>query len=211
MCTTLVESLSNLHKLEILDIGVVGGGLDLMREGWVPPRHLHKLRVRENLFQALPTWINPSSLPLLSYLEISVSKVRSKDIQLIGLLRALRYLRLWGDGNFSGEHVLEKSVVTIDAFPRATDCNFCGIVAVPSIFPRGAAPRLKRLVVCLPAKWIARGDFDLSMGHLPSLKRVSVDLSCKEASDEEVAKAHAALRAAAGDHPNRLRIKIRKY
>jgi hypothetical protein len=33
----LVESLNNLHKLEIIYIYAAGGHVDLMSEGWAPP------------------------------------------------------------------------------------------------------------------------------------------------------------------------------
>lgn len=210
-CTTLVESLSNLHKLEILDIRVEFGRVDLMQESWVPSRQLRRLWISGYPFRTLPAWINPSALPLLSFLSIKVSKVQSEAIQLLGMLRALRYLFLWVDGNLSGEDVVvEMSVVTADAFPRATNCSFYGIAVVPSIFPRGAAPRLQALEFGFPATWMARGDLDLSMGHLPSLNFASVRLLCKEASDEEVDEADAALRAAAAGHPNRPLINIHK-
>ncbi|XP_044345965.1 disease resistance protein RGA5 [Triticum aestivum] len=173
---TLAKSLSNLHKLEVLQNYVKGGCVDLMREGWVPSPEIHRLRIIGCSLQTLSAWINPSSsLPLLSYLAITVSEVRSEDTQLLGMLRALRYLDLRVEGNFSGEnHVVEIMSVVTNAFPCATECYFVGIVSAPSIFPQGAAPRLKELCFDFPAMWIGRADYNLSMGHLPSLEAVYV-------------------------------------
>lgn len=96
---------------------------------------------------------------------------------------------------------LERSVVTADAFPCATKCHFFGVEAVPCIFPRGAAPRLKHLRFAFPAIWMARRDFDFGMGHLPSLETVHVDIYSGGSSYAMVEGAEAALRAAAADHP----------
>ncbi|KAF7034022.1 hypothetical protein CFC21_045079 [Triticum aestivum] len=217
---TLVESLNNLHKLQVLDIaGHKGRHLNLMHEGLVPSQQLRKVLITGCSAWTLPAWINPSSLPLLSYLEITVSEVRPEDILLLGTLPALRYLDLSDDGYWSQHESvkwdqrvteMEKSVVTADAFPCVEKCYFRGIAIVPSIFPRGAAPRLKELKFSFPARWIGRGDNDLSMGHLPSLEKVQVTVWFREASDKVVEEADAALRAAAEDHPNRLVIEIYK-
>lgn len=101
----LVESLSNLHRIQNLDICADGGRhVDVMCEGWVPPPQLHRLQFQGTTcaFQTLPTWINPSMLPLLSYLEIWVEEVQPDDIRLLGLLPALRSLSLMRNTIFSG-------------------------------------------------------------------------------------------------------------
>ncbi|KAM3336650.1 hypothetical protein ACQJBY_030585 [Aegilops geniculata] len=214
---TLVESLSNLHKLQALDIrGDKDGHVNLLHEGWVPSQQLRRVFIDHCSLCTLPAWINPSSLPHLSSLAITVSKVRPEDIPLLGMFTALSCLNLTVGGYWLPRELLvvvpemEKSVVTADAFPCAVACYFHVIAIVPSIFPRGAAPRLKYLKFHFPAGWIGRGDIDLSMGHLPSLEKVWVALLRREASDEVVKEAEAALRAAAEDHPNRPVIKISK-
>ncbi|VAH72015.1 unnamed protein product [Triticum turgidum subsp. durum] len=208
---TLVESLSNLHRIQNLDICADGGRhVDLMREGWVPPPQLHRLQFQGTTcsFQTLPTWINPSTLPLLSYLEIWVEEVRPDDILLLGLLPALRSLSLVRSTTFSGGAAVEMSVVAADAFPCATECRFIGVAAVPSIFPQGAMPRVKLLRFGFPAVWISRGDFDFGMGHLPSLKYVQVELLCEKATDVELEEADAAVRAAVEEHPNGVHLNL---
>ncbi|KAK1669728.1 hypothetical protein QYE76_057887 [Lolium multiflorum] len=204
MCKAMVESLNNLRKLEVLDIYIKGGHVDLVREGWVPPPQLRKLSFNTPYcqFLTLPGWINPCSLHILSYLKISLDEVRSEDIQIIGMLPALRYLVLWVDDSVLEKDMVEIFVVTPDSFPCVTECHFNYIPAVPSIFPQGAAPRLKHLEFTFPAMWISRGDIDLDMRHLPSLENVDVVLSKYGATDVEVKEANAALRGAAADHPN---------
>nr|UBY06854.1 NBS-LRR disease resistance protein [Dasypyrum villosum] len=194
----LEESISNMYKLESLDVFVFRGRINCPSEDWVPPPQLRRLALRSSLnwFKTLPSWINPSSLPLLSYLNITVFEVRPEDIQLLGMLPALCVLSVMDYSQCQGEDVVEMPVLSAGAlFPCATKCCFRDIGAVPSMFPPGAAPRLKDLSFSFPTKWISRENTDLGMRHLPSLQRVTVDFI------EEEAK--AALRAAAEDHPNR--------
>uniref|UniRef100_A0ACD5XVT8 Uncharacterized protein n=1 Tax=Avena sativa TaxID=4498 RepID=A0ACD5XVT8_AVESA len=205
MCKAFVESINNLHKLEMLDIGVDGSRVDLMHVAWVPHLQLRKLRFRSPRysFLTLPSWINPSSLPVLPWLQILLYEVKPEDMQIIGMLPALRYLMLEADAMKSREGVVEMSMVTPDSFPCVTECYLRYIHMVPSMFPRGAAPRLERLYFAFQAQCISRLNFDLSMGHLPSLMAVNVELLTAEATNTEVMEAKAALRAVADEHPNR--------
>lgn len=194
----LVESVRKLHKVKSLEIHIM--------RAWVPP-HLcmpHFGEVAPFNFKTLPSWINPLSFPLLSYLYLFVNEVQQEDLRLLGMLPALRYISLTvGAGViFSGEHVVEISSFTADAFPCAIECYFFGVAAVPSVFPQGAAPKLKRLRFSFPAIWIACGGFNMGMRHMPSLEKVEVHISRRGASTALVKKAEAALRAAADDHPN---------
>ncbi|KAM3335640.1 hypothetical protein ACQJBY_029874 [Aegilops geniculata] len=202
----LMRSLSNLSKLDSLDIYVRGGEINFLSEDWVPPLQLRRLAfsLPSSWLKTLPSWINPSSLSLLTYLHIKVVKVSSEAIQLIGMLPALCVLEIMDISKFYEERVVEMSALSsVALFPCATECHFLCIGAVPSMFPRGAAPRLKHLGFTFSAKWIARENIDLCMRHLPSLERVEVKVIKEEASDREVYEAKAALRAAAEDHPNR--------
>lgn len=138
----------------------------------MPPLQLHTLVFlsSSSWFETLPSWIDPSSFSRLSYLEITVAKVRSEDIQLLGILPALCVLWVVDYSQSQGEDVVEMPVLSSGAlFPCATKCYFLSIGAVPSMFPLGAAPRLKHLWFSFPAKWISRENIDLGMRHLPSL------------------------------------------
>ncbi|XBI32179.1 hypothetical protein VPH35_055660 [Triticum aestivum] len=91
----LMGSLSNLYKLDSLDIYVRAGEINFLSEDWVPPLQLRRLAfsLPSSWFKILPSWINPSSLSLLAYLHIKVVKVSSEAIQLIGILPALLFSR----------------------------------------------------------------------------------------------------------------------
>nr|UBY06938.1 NBS-LRR disease resistance protein [Dasypyrum villosum] len=200
----LEQSISNIHKLDYLDVYVNRGLINCLSKDWVPPPQLRRLvfRSMSSWFETLPSWINPSSLPLLSYLNITVFKVRSEDIQLLGMLPALCVLRVMDYSQFQGEDVVEMPVLSCGAlFPCAIEYYFYGIGVLPSMFPPGAAPRLKHLRFSFRAKWISHENIDLGMRHLPSLQQVSVDIIQKGASEREVDEAKAALREAAEDHP----------
>nr|UBY07338.1 NBS-LRR disease resistance protein [Dasypyrum villosum] len=202
----LEQSISNIYKLDCLDVYVDDGLISRLSKDWVPPPQLRGLAFPSvrSWFETLPSWINPSSLPLLSYLDITLFKVRSEDIQLLGILPVLCVLRVMDYSQFQGEDVVEMTVLSAGViFPCATECYFYDIGAVPSMFPLGAAPRLKHLRFSFPAKWISRENIALGMRHLPSLQKVVVKVIKKGASEREVDEAKAALRAAAEDHPNR--------
>ncbi|XP_044978356.1 disease resistance protein RGA5-like [Hordeum vulgare subsp. vulgare] len=208
----LEESIGHMDKLNSLSVYVDRGLINVPSEDWVPPPQLRRLVFQsgQSWFEKLPSWISPSSLPLLSYLEITVFEVRSEAIQLLGTLPALVYLKIWDYSVFPEAHEVEAPVLSSGAlFPCATECRFYGIGAVPSTFPQGAAPRLKHLRFALPAKWVSRESFDLGMRHLPSLERVEVDVIKKGATSQEVDEAEAAVRAAADDHPNRPVLRFR--
>jgi len=197
---TLLESLSNLHKLQSLKIESCGGHIDLMREGWKPPLHLRRFESCGASFSTMPRWINPSLLHL-SHLVIYVDKVQSEDIQNLGELPALRSIILNVTGCIE-KATVEGFMVSTDSFPSLRECCFNNFVTMPSMFPRGAMLKLQFLRFSLRACDVASSNLDFGMGHLPSLERVHVDLWCQEASTTEVKEIEAALRHAAETHPN---------
>ncbi|KAL6907926.1 hypothetical protein ACP4OV_002096 [Aristida adscensionis] len=199
LCKSLIKSLGNLHKIQYLSIwSDVSVNLDGSVESLAS---LHTLVIDET--SSLPTWINGASLPLLSKLEITVDKVGWEDIQVLGMLPALRSLGMFVSGT-SIIQVEERPVVSPDAFPCVTDCKFYGFTAAPSMFPPGAMPMLEDLEFCTLVEDFSNRDFnDLAMGHLPSLRQVHVYLASKvEVSREMVTKVEEALRHEADVHPN---------
>ncbi|CAN6226822.1 unnamed protein product [Urochloa humidicola] len=76
-------------------------------------------------------------------------------------------------------------------------------------------PRVEDLDLCLQSRDFFSNDGfdfnDLSMGHLPSLKTILVELDTGTSSTEEVAKVEEALRHAAGIHPNSPELTINTY
>ncbi|VAI82468.1 unnamed protein product [Triticum turgidum subsp. durum] len=202
----LIKSLGNLHKLQNLCIDNGGRLTDRMSESWVPPPNLRSFdswdpKLRSS-FQRLPKWVNSRSLPLLSTLEIDVEELQGDDIQIIGMLPALRFLRLLV------RRVMGTLVVRADAFPSARCCIFRGFPTAPCLFPPGAMPRVQHLRFWVSARSIASGEVDCGLGHLPSLEHVEVRLRHQHSSDKEIETAKAQLRRAAEAHPKRPTIEI---
>ncbi|KAM3195352.1 hypothetical protein ACQJBY_071460 [Aegilops geniculata] len=197
----LIKSLGNLHKLQNLRIVYGGYRLtDCMSESWVPPPNLRSFDSSE--FWSLPKFINSRSLPHLSTLDIQLKELQGDDIQIIGMLPALRFLHLFG------KYVMGRLVVRADAFPSARCCKFFGFPTGPCLFPPGAMPRVQRIEFIISAQSIASGEDVWGMGHLPSLEHVKVFLQGGGYSDEEKETTKAGLRRAAEAHPKRPTILI---
>uniref|UniRef100_A0ACD5XVL6 Uncharacterized protein n=2 Tax=Avena sativa TaxID=4498 RepID=A0ACD5XVL6_AVESA len=212
-----VECMQDLHKLQSLDIDAKAGGcVDVLRAVRVPPPDLRRLvsSGEGGRFLTLPTWINSSSLPLLSYLDIWVDDVGQEDMNVLGMLPCLRSLFV-GVWRQCVEDDAESLVLSADAFPCIRECVFFNLITEPSL-PRGAMPRVEQVQLSFRARDIAaagaRESLDLlDMGHLAWLEQVRVDLRCKGASAVEVKEAEAALRLAVHAHPYRaLTLHIRR-
>ncbi|KAG0531027.1 hypothetical protein BDA96_05G238900 [Sorghum bicolor] len=202
ICKALVESLGKLQKIQQL---VVLSPSDVVMnlEGSLESlgNQLSYLRIRK-------TWINPGSLLLLSSLDITVSQVRTEDIQVLGMLQALRVLRV----DVAGDNlqVLGRFTVGPDAFPCVMECKFYGFQTVPSMFPRGAMPRLEEFHFRMSLQDFLKGEFstdDLALDHLSSLRSVDVRLfgGGHEKMEQELEmkeKVKEKLRQEADAHPN---------
>ncbi|VAI70264.1 unnamed protein product [Triticum turgidum subsp. durum] len=112
----------------------------------------------------LPKWVNSRSLPHLSSLAIDVEELQGDDVQIIGMLPALRSLRL------GARRVMGRLVVRTDAFPSARCCMFRWFPTAPCLFPPGAMPRVQHLDFWVSYWSIAIGEVDCGMNHLPSLE-----------------------------------------
>ncbi|CAL4979418.1 unnamed protein product [Urochloa decumbens] len=209
----LVEYLRKLQKIKHLYIEVIDGrrsigGLD----AWVAPQHLCRLNtVRSCWFSTLPSWMNRSVLPNLSFLWIAVKELQVKDLEILGRLPALHSLELEVDHVSLGIH--GRFVVGAGLFPCLVHCKFWGFIE-PVVFQQGAMPRLRELYIDLLFMWEARettnGDGSLDMGirNLPLLQDVFIEFRSEVASTEEVERVKATLRRAAEIHPNHPRLTI---
>ncbi|VAH39516.1 unnamed protein product [Triticum turgidum subsp. durum] len=175
---------------------------------WVPFPNLRRLKL-EGLFSSLPTWICSSSLPLLSYLDLTTSgEVQSGAIEILGMLPALRYV------NFSVSmfrEVVQKLVVSIGAFPEVRVCLLHRIVLVNPTFQQGAMPMVQRLRSGVQVKDIVNPYFDLSIWDFPSLQQLRIDLLNKEVGPEDYSQAVNVLRCVANDHPKNPTVHADKY
>ncbi|CAM0878607.1 unnamed protein product [Alopecurus aequalis] len=96
----LMESLRNMHKIQILKIishhvyARVGNW-----EDFVPPSNLRELVLCGIALPRLPSWINFSCVPHLSCLSIQMDVVLARDMQILGRLPLLRSLILLNRGD----------------------------------------------------------------------------------------------------------------
>ncbi|CAL4991216.1 unnamed protein product [Urochloa decumbens] len=203
----LVEYLRKLQKIKNLYIEVIDGrrsigGLD----AWVAPQHLCRLdTVRSCWFSTLPSWMNRSALPNLSFLWIAVRELQLKDLEILGRLPALHSLQLEVDHMSLGIH--GRFVVGAGSFPCLVHCKFWGFVE-PVVFQQGAMPRLRELYLDLFLMWegietsSSDGGLDMGIGNLPLLQDVFIEFRSEVASTEEVDRVKDTLRRAAEIHPN---------
>ena len=150
--------------------------------------------------------MNPSFVPVLTCLQISVRELHQVDLDILGRLTALRFLQLEVDNKNLG--ILQGLIVSPGSFPCLESCYFINFVW-PVVFQKGAMPRLTRLRLwplfyVREARGIGSSDggLDLGLGNLPSLQDVKAMLRCEGASKEEAEQAKAALTHAAKMHPN---------
>ena len=204
----LVGSLGKLHKIQSLAV-VISDDVEVDLEGSVDSLwNLSRLVIYGS--SRLLTWIDPASFLLLSYLRIKVGQVRSEDIQVLGMLRALRVLEVKVAG---AKQVFERFMIRADAFSCLTRCKFSGFSTVPSMFPPGAMPKLQRFKFYIRPENFGDSEFtvdDLALSHLLSLQTVRVRLDGEDTVSEELAmKVKEALRNEARAHPNHPDIDIR--
>lgn len=195
----LLESLGKLHKLESLELFSLSPWVSNLILDWVPSPNLCRLKL-DGWFMSFPKWICSSSLPLLSNLYIVIKKVRSMDIQTLGMLPALCHVVLDASTLDVG-HLVEKLVLSAGAFPSLRVCLLHKIMLVNPTFQQGAMPMVRRLRFGLRVNDIVNPDFDLSIRNLPSLQHLRIDLLDRGVSTEEYSQAVGALRRVADDHP----------
>ncbi|OEL38980.1 hypothetical protein BAE44_0000001, partial [Dichanthelium oligosanthes] len=201
VCKALVASLAKLHRIQSLKVIT---SYDMVADLEGPVEFLSNLSYLYIYnIKSLPTWISRASLVLLSHLVITVVEVRREDIQVLGKLQALRYLKVKVSDR---KQVLERFMVSPDAFPCVIKCEFFGFTVVPSAFPPGAMPRLEEFSFCVQLEDFSGGEFtadDLALGHLPSLQSMEVALfGHRNASEEVVRKVKEKLWHEEDVHPN---------
>uniref|UniRef100_A0ACD5XGA2 Uncharacterized protein n=1 Tax=Avena sativa TaxID=4498 RepID=A0ACD5XGA2_AVESA len=171
----LIKSLGKLHNLESLEISSATLWVAHLMQDWVPPPNLCRLKF-DGLFIRLPAWISSSSLPMLSHLDLHMKSVRSRDIQVLGMLPVLCYLALMTDPVQSYYNTVENLVLGADAFPRARVCLFHKLLLLHPTFQQGAMPMVQRLRFGLGVDDVVTPEFDLSIRNMPLLQQLRIDL-----------------------------------
>ncbi|XP_034569102.1 disease resistance protein RGA5 isoform X1 [Setaria viridis] len=196
---TFLQSLINLNNIVTLNfVGCGSCSLDCMPEQWRGPAHLQSFNGRGFIFSELPRWF--SSLCELSCLSICVRVLRQVDIQLLGALPVLRFLKLQVDFYGTTE---ERLVIGSDKpFRSLAEFEFTHYSRCWLVFGQGVMPRLQRLKLSFEAGKRVGGGFDVGMENLPSLKHVTVKVNCDGARTREVEDAETKIRDAVDSHPN---------
>lgn len=197
----LVKSLVKLQKIEVLSISfprnVSIGHQDW--EGYVPPRQLRQLVVR-TASDMLPAWINPSLIPNLTSLWVTVNEVKAQDMEILGSFPELVTLGLGGLGLSDSQDFLPD--VMGELFPKLRHFS----TPAPLRFLQGAMPSLESLEYAfLRVDQLKRdSSFVFEFGsweNLHSLQKVEAHIY-PGASQENEDEAVFALELAANQHPN---------
>uniref|UniRef100_A0ACD5Y341 Uncharacterized protein n=1 Tax=Avena sativa TaxID=4498 RepID=A0ACD5Y341_AVESA len=194
---TFVESICNLSKIQVLEIGGWMGLYKWKADAYWPPRQLCRLVDLYGKFSSLPAWNNSSLLSNLSYLQVRVD-LEEQDWLILGSLPELRYV---------SENIPGGMEFSCGAFPNL---RRCGITA-PFRFSPGSMQSLDLISIngCLED---VNTDFDFigSLGNLPSLWVVEALIHCWHACASDVEEVETSFKRAIDTHPNRPALKLKR-
>ncbi|WVZ49978.1 LOW QUALITY PROTEIN: hypothetical protein U9M48_001284 [Paspalum notatum var. saurae] len=200
-----VESLRNLKKIQ--HISLSSDGIDCKIDttvweeaGFVLPRPLRYLSLWGIYFSKLPSCINASRLPNLSYMNLHVATMEEKD------LKKLRRFTIKGGMVQFEQPNQEDSSVSVHIWngrgptpfgSRKSNCS--------KLEPSPVMPNLQVLNVLVRLRALKDNNCDcgnFGFEYLPSLREVWGSVDCNDVSTAEVVAALAALRNACEAHPN---------
>ncbi|KAL6658083.1 hypothetical protein ACP70R_003669 [Stipagrostis hirtigluma subsp. patula] len=205
---TFLKSLSNLENIHTLNSdGTESFCLDCTSDGWRAPRHLRSFDGGSSTLSKLPRWF--SSLSKLSCLSIKVKVLRRDDLQLLGALPVLRFLKLlvavWGSTE-------ERLVMGPDQpFRSLTEFKFEHLSRCWLVFAQGAMPKLQRLQLYFEARKREGGGIDVGLENLASLKHVAIKVDCEGARIREVHDVETRIKDAIGMHPNHPTLELSRW
>lgn len=202
----LVQSMKKLEKIQVLRLVGFPWSPSRGELNWGdfdPPQQLRELHLSIPS-SWLPAWINVSRVPMLSHLVVNLKSKEDQDLDILGALPELSSLQL----------VLPSDAVLsitgrYGAFPRLR----CFRTSVPAKFLPGAMPTLEFLHfdVNVPILEAANFDFDhdfvASMGNLPSLQKVEVEITSTAYSFESM---HEVMKRAVDQHRNHPSLRVIK-
>ncbi|CAL5044999.1 unnamed protein product [Urochloa decumbens] len=234
----LVESLRNLHKIEIKVIphDLIASADIATWEPTASMQHLCRLSLEGFQFFRLPPWI--SHLHHLSYLSLRVFTMDEQDLKLFGSLAELCYVNL-GDTTATVTvskikasdiffqklkcFVMRRAMVQ---FQHLEDSTFSfhiwnGIDPMPfgsrsrnnCCVASVVMPNLQVLNTSVFVRALKDNNGDCSnigLEHLTSLQKVKAFVQCQGTSDAEVEIAEAKLQDECFRHPNRPKIQMHR-
>jgi len=193
----LVKSVCNLHKIQTLDISSTSDE-DMPVDGleeWASHSNLRQLSLPDMTLPRRPSWMNPSSVPYVSYIWIQVEVLKVRDVKILGRLLSLRFLHL-----FSERNTVESYTIGSHEFQNLTYL----FVTMEIVCGEGALPMLEEL----ECEADAGKDVGL-VGNMPFLKQVTYNFCGMNGTEKRVKRAAAAVRHAAETHPNRPKLYIK--
>lgn len=173
-----LESLSSLHKIQILSVFAADVSLDFTSEGWVP-KCLQTFWAWDSPFSILPRWINCS----LQNLSIRLNKIQQEHVQILGGLPALHFLELLVIDHPEVKLIIGRDNTFQCLSEFAFECRAAGLV-----FAQEALQGLQRLRFDFGVRETKDlyGDFEFGLENLSSVKRVRIDIDCDGAWVSEV-------------------------
>ncbi|KAF8685266.1 hypothetical protein HU200_044088 [Digitaria exilis] len=209
---SLVACLHKLKKIRSVDISGMArlskhtiGRLD----AWHALPHLRRIQLSNKFgFYVRPDWMNPSYLPHLTYLCVTVLQLQQEDLDIIGSLPALRDLDLSVHSGLS---------ITIDGslFPNLVRCKLLNFMP-PVVFRQGAMPRLIDLEFTFNVRQTRRvagsiDNLEFGLENLRVLQNILVRFTGRSDTKKEREEAMDVLRHAVEIHPNRPKLRTEDW
>ena len=146
-------------------------------------------------FRKVPEWIAPA-LTSLSFLDINLAELTEEGLVTLGELPALLCLKLWFKTG-------PEDRVTVQGFPGLNGFGiYSNYTSVYVTFVKGAMPKLKKLDLLINVSVAKTYGFYLGIEHLTCLQQATARLDNRGVTPSGSKAADAAIRAAAGAHPN---------
>ncbi|KAF8673411.1 hypothetical protein HU200_048975 [Digitaria exilis] len=211
----LEESLVCLHKLKKIQSVDISGMARLRKhtigrlDAWHAPPHLRRIQLSNKFgFSVRPDWMNPSYLPHLTYLCVTVLQLQQNDLDIIGRLPALHDLDLSVHSGLS-------IAINDSLFPNLVRCKLLNFMP-PVVFRQGAMLRLIDLEFTFnvrQTRGIAGSIDNLEFGleNLRVLQNILVRFTGKSDTKKDREEAMDVPRHAVEIHPNRPKLRTENW
>ncbi|KAM3223299.1 hypothetical protein ACQJBY_056941 [Aegilops geniculata] len=219
----LLESLCHLENLRSLTVsprynpGDVES-LDFLGAGWTPPPWNLRRFTAWGTFSYLPSWISPSNLRELSFINIRLGHLRQEDLDILGSFPVLQSLWLSYYNNIWDEKREQWPVIGAGTFQCLRECVLGKFPTGWNMFAPGAMPKVHSLQFDCHVDDVDLANLpslhdSLGLENLPSLQELHVcfrEFTHGSVTREAYDKAEAAIRCAADNHPNRPTLHLAK-
>uniref|UniRef100_J3LDW0 NB-ARC domain-containing protein n=1 Tax=Oryza brachyantha TaxID=4533 RepID=J3LDW0_ORYBR len=205
----LISSLGRLGTCSLQSVYIQGYNSslqDFSLDSWCPTPSLLQKFVASKCLSVIPNWVG--SLINLSYVHVDVLRAVKRDLDILGELPNLLFLRLG-----SGTAPQENLIIHSQCFRCLKEFRFMCLLSEGLEFQARAMPRLERLCFQFVAWEIASatGCFDFGIQHLLSLKEAVLKIDCFAAWAGEGDAAEAAIRNSARALPNNPSLNIERF